>query len=531
MAKNHLLWLFILILLNQAVRAQPSLPPINWQLLDWKTDGYPGMSVEKAYTQLLKGKKPQKKIIVAVIDDGLDDGHPDLAGKEWTNAREIPGNGIDDDHNGYVDDVHGWNFIGTTRQETFEEVREYVRLRADSAKVDKRYWTMIVRKKQEKLDNLNQAGQGTATVINAFKTLQTYWQKRLGQDSIYFLQVRKFRPDVSADSTVKAASDLILSFADEVASTPDSVTMQAVIWQIGDYLGNVRQALSAAQEVITTGDAAYFRREAIHDDPYKTGQRGYGNAITFPDDTHGTECAGIIAAQRIDPQTSMGIADAAEIMPLRINSMGHDCDEWDKDVANAIRYAVDNGARVISMSFGKYISPQQAWVTAAIRYAEQKGVLLIHAAGNDGMDVDTLQFYPNAFGDEAHPATNFLTVGASTYDSMLVGGFSNYGKRKVDVFAPGVSIYMTKIHAQHERGFGTSFACPMVAGLSAMIWSYYPQLTLRQVRECIERSAEPIDSMVTVPGTNNKAPFSSLSKTGGIVNAYLAIQYAQRLAH
>ncbi len=531
MLQKHLIWFYLLLLLTQTVCAQTSQPPINWQLLDWKSDGYPGMSVEKAYTQLLKDKKPQKKVIVAVIDDGLDDRQPDLAGREWTNQREIPGNGIDDDHNGYVDDVHGWNFIGTTRQETYEEIREYVRLRADSDKVNKTYWDMIVRKKQEKLDNLNQADQGTATVIDAFKTLQSYWQKRLGQDSIYFLQVRKFRPDPSADSSVKAASDLILSFADEVASTPDSTTMQAVIGQIGDYLGNVGQALYAAKEVISKKDAAYFRHQAIHDDPYMTSQRSYGNGITFPDDTHGTECAGIIAAQRIDSQTSMGIAAAAEIMPLRINSMGQHCDEWDKDVANAIRYAVDNGAQVISMSFGKYISPQQPWVTEAIRYAGQKGVLLIHAAGNNGLDVDTLQFFPSAFGDESHPATNFLTVGASTYDSTLVGSFSNYGKRKVDFFAPGVSIYMTKIHAQHERGFGTSFACPMVAGLAAMIWSYYPRLTPRQLRECIERSASPIDSLITIPGTNKKAPFSSLSKCGGIVNAFLAIRHAQTLAN
>lgn len=520
-------------------KGNESLPPINWQLTDWKKDGYPGMSVEKAYSQLLKNKKPAKKIIVAVIDDGLDSAHPDLAGIQWTNPKEIPGNGIDDDHNGYVDDVHGWNFIGSTRQETFEEIREYVRLRpkfegpdSNALKSDASYsyWTKIRDLKQKKLDEFVSIDQGPAKVLQAFATLQEYWSKKLGRDSVCFVLIRKDQLPADADTAVRTATAFILSFTAQAAAVPDSETVRSVIAHINSYRQTGQKGLGVAQTVIEHADPAWFRRQAIHDDPYSMGNPGYGNGNTFPDDPHGTECAGIIGAQRSNPHSSMGIAGAVQIMPLRINAMGHGCDEWDKDVANAIRYAVDNGAQVVSMSFGKYISPNQDWVSDAIRYAMKKGVLLVHAAGNDGLNIDTLAFYPRGFGADAGPTSNFITVGASTFDSSLVGSFSNYGKQKVDIFAPGVSIYMTKPNAENVRGFGTSFACPMVAGVAAMLWSYYPKLTYVQVRDCIERSVTPIDLLVFKPGTDKKVPFRELSKTGGIVNAYRAVQLAQKLS-
>jgi len=347
-------------------KANESLPPINWQLMDWKKDGFPGMSVEKAYAELLAQKKPAKKVIVAVIDDGLDSTHPDLAGTQWTNPKEIPDNGIDDDHNGYVDDVHGWNFIGSTRQETFEEIREYVRLRpkfegpdSNALKNDASYtyWTKIRGLKQKKLDELTAMDQGPSKVLEAFAILQQYWSKKLGTDSVYFFRITKGQLPAEADTTVKTATAFILSFTEQVSSIADSQTVLSVVAEINSYRGEARQSLGVARTEIEHADPAWFRRQAIHDDPYSTGNPGYGNGNIFPDDPHGTECAGIIGAQRHNPNSSMGIAGAVQIMPLRINAMGHDCDEWDKDVANAIRYAVDNGAKVVSMSFGKYISP------------------------------------------------------------------------------------------------------------------------------------------------------------------------------
>ena len=213
-------------------------------------------------------------------------------------------------------------------------------------------------------------------------------------------------------------------------------------------------------------------------------------------------------------------------MPLRINAMGHLQDEWDKDVANAIRYAVDNGAQVISMSFTKYYSPQKHWVEQAIAYARSKNVLLVRAAGNDHLDVDSISSYPEEYYPSGNSAANLLVVGASSYDSTMVADFSNYGAHTVDVFAPGTNIYMPMPGGGYEHGQGTSFACPMVAGVAALIWSYYPRLSWRQVRECIEGSAAPIDMLVVNPGTGKKVAFRSLSRTGGIVNACKALRLA-----
>jgi subtilisin family serine protease len=402
---------------------------------------------------------------------------------------------------------------------------------------------MIVTEKEKRLQDLAGTSQGVGRVIDAFKSLQEYWSKRLGTDSVYFFHVKKDRPAADADTVVKQAADFLLSFADQVASTPDSSTLVSIIPTIEAYRAEAQKSMVVAQTLIDKNDPAWFRRQAIHDDPYERGGIGYGNGNTYPDDPHGTQCAGIIGAHRSpvssreaspaglgDNTPVRGIANDVLIMPIRINAMGHLCDEWDKDVANAIRYAVDNGAQVVSMSFGKYISPQHAWVAEAIAYAEKKGVLLVHAAMNDGVDLDSTAGYPSATIDGGRRANNFITVGASGFDSSLVGDFSNYGRHTVDVFAPGVSIEMTNLGGHHERGLGTSYACPMVSGVAAMIWSYYPQLSVQQLKQCIEQSATPVNVMVTKPHTNEKVAFSSLSRTGGIVNAYQAIRLAQRIA-
>ena len=533
-----LIFLFIAVTLFSQTTPS-SLPPINWQLLDWKTDGYPGISLEKAYSELLAHKKPLKKIIVAIIDDGFDSTHPDLAGMEWTNKKEIPGNGVDDDKNGYTDDVHGWNFIGNVRKESLEEIREYIRLRSKfenakdttAIKADPQYayWQTILAAKNNQMNNLEGTDAAINKLVNDFYAVQNYWSKKLSSDSVAFKYLKQELP-ADADSGAIQGRAYILSFKDQVDAIADSTTLITVInTSVKPYFDENKQALNVADTILQKNDAAYYRKTILHDDPYINNTKSYGNGNTFPDDQHGTECAGIIAALRNNGIGGNGITNSVAIMPLRINAMGHIADEWDKDVANAIRYAADNGAQVISMSFGKYYSPQKEWVKAAIQYAAQKGVLLVHAAGNNSTNIDSATFYPQEYYSEKDKAANLMNVGASTYDSSLVGDFSNYGKRTVDVFAPGVNLYMPILHGGYERGFGTSFACPMVAGLAAFIWSYYPQFTYQQVRECIEASATPVDIMVTKPGTTDKVVFSSLSKTGGIINAYKAIEEAEKI--
>jgi subtilisin family serine protease len=286
--------------------------------------------------------------------------------------------------------------------------------------------------------------------------------------------------------------------------------------------------LLVASTIIEKSDPAYFRKKELGDDPYVITTTNYGNSNTFPDTSHGTECSGIIAALRNNTIGGNGISNSVEIMPVRIQPV-YRSDEQDKDVANAIRYAVDNGAQVINMSFGKFISPFKSWVDEAVKYAGKKGVLLIASAGNDATNTDSLVFYPNTFYTDKTFVSNLIKVGASTFDSTLVGNFSNYGKNTVSVFAPGDSIYTTKINKEYLVNSGTSFAAPVVAGLAALIWSYYPTFTYKQIRYCIEQSAISIKTMVSKPGTKEKVPFSSLCKTGGIVNAYQALLIAEQI--
>ena len=532
--------LFAAMITSYSQINKPSIPPINWQLMDWQKDGYPGISLEKAYNELLKNKKPLKKIIVSIVDCGLDDKHPDLAGMEWTNKKEISGNGIDDDVNGYVDDVHGWNFTGNLTTETFEEMREYVKLRGQfenktdtlALKVNPKfaYWKKIITAKNKMLDEMEARQKGTTMFLNAVQTLQNYWSKTLMRDTVFIKEVKNKTLDSNADSSViKAQTFFMMATANETKNI-DSTMLILIISKVKENQADNDYVLHAAQTIIERNDAEFFRKEAVGDDANLNIKKNYGNANTTPAEPHGTECAGTIAALRNNNIGGNGISNSVALMTVKITATHSHADERDKDVANAIRYSVDNGAQIISMSFGKLISPQKKWVDEAVKYAEQKGVLLIFGAGNAAANNDTIPFYPIAVYTDKKLATNFIKVGASTYDSTLVANFSNYGIKTVDVYAPGVRIYTTSINNTYEWVYGTSFACPMVAGLAALIWSYYPTFTYRQVKECIEKSATPINILVTKPGTKEKILFSSLSRTGGIVNAYNAVKLADEMS-
>jgi subtilisin family serine protease len=241
---------------------------------------------------------------------------------------------------------------------------------------------------------------------------------------------------------------------------------------------------------------------------------------------HGTHCVGIIGAAKNNGKGSDGIADNVKIMMVRAVPDG---DEHDKDIALAIRYAADNGAQIISMSFGKDFSPQKKWVDEAVKYAESKGVLLVHAAGNDAKNIDTADNFPNpVFADGKGRANTFVTVGASgdATNGGLTASFSNYGKKEVDLFSPGVKIYSTLPGSNYGNLSGTSMACPVVAGVAAFLLEYYPNLSAKQLKYIIEKSAVPISEKVKLPGTDEKVNLSDISKSGGIVNAYEAVKLA-----
>ncbi|OCX50992.1 hypothetical protein BEL04_19935 [Mucilaginibacter sp. PPCGB 2223] len=526
------------LLFNIEVKAQVSVtvgepaPPKNWHQLDLKTDGYYGISLIKAY-QLLKGKK-SKTVLVATIDSGVDTLQKDLQGILWTNPKEIPGNGIDDDHDGYVDDVHGWNFLGGPNgkcdfNETTEEVREYARLKG-------------------KYENVTYA---TATDKKEYE----YWKKvKATRDSTVAASQNDYRQLVPLVNALMATSGLIkkglhlpadgaftLADLDKLPVANDTLKQSVEFWKIvmqQDPASNSSKIIRDCTEEMTKANNDInpdldTRKNIIGDDPNDNSNPHYGNNIVkYEDASHGTGVAGLIGAKRGNGYGIDGVADNVRIMAIKAVPNG---DEYDKDIANAIMFAVNHGAQVINMSFGKRISPHKDWVDAAFKYAASKNVLLVQAAGNENQDMDTNPEYPNdIFADgSGTDAANVISVGASAAkntDEKLAGTFSNYGKKNVDVFAPGVKVTSIDMDAEFNTADGTSFASPITAGLAALILEYYPHLSARQVKQIILASAKPLTgTMVYKPGsTSEKVDFSTLSKTGGIINAYQALLIAAK---
>ena len=484
-----------------------------WGHLDLVQDTVPGMSVDKAYNEIIKNKKGQTTI-VAVIDSGIDIDHEDLDDVIWTNTKEIANNGKDDDNNGYIDDIHGWNFLG----DAYDEQLEYVRLLASGDKTNPRY----------------QEAQAEYE-----KDYQKYSSRKVQYDQI-------LQQVVSADQAVSTylkkdnyTQNDVNSINTEDASLQQSISILKYVYSldfetVSDFKKELSDAIVSISERLNFNLNKDFRGRKTGDNPDDLSQKFYGNGNVKPvkkDESHGTHVAGIIAAERNNNKGVNGVANNVKIMSVRAVPNG---DEYDKDVALAIRYAVDNGAKVINTSFGKYYSPHSDWVRDAIAYAGQKDVLIVNAAGNEGIDLDKKDVYPNdAIGTGLEVANNFITVGSldPVYGSKMVSGFSNYGKINVDVFAPGEDIYSTFPENEYESIGGTSMASPAVAGIAALIRSQYPNLTATQVKQIIVDSGLPLTTKVIVGGdANNVQSFSVLSKSGRIANAYNALIMAEKIS-
>ena len=512
--------------------------PKNWYQLDKAETGYYGISLDKAYN-FIKGKK-SKTVIVAVIDSGIDTLHEDLKPILWTNPKEIPGNKKDDDHNGYVDDIHGWNFIGgkdgrNVKEDSYEGARVYHKLKAKFGTLlpdttnetpQNKEQIEMYRKAKEKIEGNPGAAAGVDLVFLkriavALHTSDSILQIAMGSKTFTGKALDEYNP--TAPDVIKAKSTLLtLMKGNNALDQTNKEFMEGLDQYIS---GEERKA-----EAKTTAPKDY-RGDIVKDDETNINDRNYGNNdLMAGTPFHGTHCSGIIAASRNNGKGIDGIADNVRIMMVRAVPDG---DEHDKDIANAIRYAVDNGAQIISMSFGKDFSPQKSWVDDAVRYADLKGVLLVHAAGNDAKNIDSAENYPNpVYVNNKGRAGNFITVGASGDPSNggITANFSNYGKKEVDVFAPGVKIY-SSIPGGNTYGFasGTSMACPVVAGIAALLLEYYPELSARQLKYVIEKSAVHLDEKVKLPGTEDKVDLADISKTGGLVNAFEATKLASTL--
>ena len=486
----------------------------RWSHLDLVKDTIPGMSVDKAYAELLKGKKGIP-VIVGIVDSGVDIEHDDLKSVVWTNKKEIAGNGIDDDKNGYIDDVHGWNFLGDITKENVE----YERIIKDKSLVDEKTYLAAKAINDKKVA---EAAQGKARVEQMLVTLaesQAVISKFLGKTSYTIEEVNAINTVDAAILKSKSDMQRILSYKMPMAELKDVVQKQ----------------LDGNLALINGDNLKTDYRKIVGDNPKDIANTKYGNNnVIGPDKDearHGTHVAGIVAQVRNNNIGGDGIANNVQILTVRAVPDG---DEYDKDIALGIRYAVDNGAKVINGSFGKAFSPQKQWVYDAIKYAEKKDVLIVHAAGNDAKDIDYNDNFPNDSDDKTTEfADNFITVGALNFENgeKVVARFSNFGKINVDVFAPGVKIYATTPKNTYSFLQGTSMASPNVAGVAALIRSYYPKLTAKQVKHILMDSGVALENNVIVGGkAADTRPFSALSKTGKIVNAYNALQMAEKMS-
>jgi subtilisin family serine protease len=530
-------------LLTTALVAQEV--PKGWHMLDKTASGYYGISVDKAYSFLKSKKIKSNTVIVAVIDSGIDTTHEDLRSVLWKNPKEIPGNGIDDDKNGYVDDVYGWNFLGSrdgsknVEQDSYESARVYHQFKSkwegkdvDTTKLskeDKFEYQMWKRSENEV------TGGGDKLTPAKLSELKEFYQAILSDDSLLSKAMGKEKytgNDLEAFTTTdailkNAKADLLRLFKGNDAMDASN---DEFLDGFGDFVENEVKKAEAGEKVPPN-----YRDDIIKDNYKDFNDKFYGNPnvqVSNKSAMHGTHVSGIIGAAHNNGVGMDGIADNVKIMMIRAVPDG---DEHDKDIALAIRYAVDNGAQVVNMSFGKGYSPEKGWVDDAVKYAERKGVLLVHAAGNDAMDIDTAYNFPNpVFVKDAKRANNWITVGASgpsnENGNSLTASFSNYGKKEVDVFAPGVKIYATVPGGNNYQNLqGTSMASPVVAGLAALILQYYPNLSAQQVKMVIQKSSQKPAIKVKEPGTEEEVNLSDISKYGGIVNAYEAVKLASTL--
>lgn len=515
---------------SQALKDETESKLLNWHNKDLSSDSIVGLSTEKAYTTFLTNK-PSKTIIVAIIDSGVDIDHEDIKDVVWVNEDEIPNNGIDDDKNGYIDDVHGWSFLGNEKgrninHETFELTRivkkyssKYEGVSIDKVPANEKDTYAMYQKAKKEFQ------EKTAEAKSEKNSLGEFLKKYTENDSIlrvYFKKDTFTTEEIKAietnDKQVKQAAQM-LSFLKESGFKKEDIEkyMEHVDDKLKYYL-----------------NPDYNARAIIGDDPEKWDGKPYGSVdVEGPDPGHGTHVAGIVAATRKNGLGVDGIANNVKIMSVRAVPDG---DERDKDIAMAIRYAVDNGALVINMSFGKAYSPQKQWVDDAVRYADEKGVILVHAAGNDARNTDVESSFPSKYYlGSKESAGDWLSIGASTMkkNSTLPAFFSNYGKKTVDIFAPGHEIYSLKPNNQYESNSGTSMAAPMVAGLAALLRSYYPQLSAKEVIDIILASGTDLKKeKVAVPGGKKKGlgksvKFKKLSKTGKVINAYKAVELAE----
>jgi subtilisin family serine protease len=503
---------------------QANSDSIPWHLLSPEKDNLEGIALQQAYEYLHSKKKIASTVVVAIIDSGIDTAHEDLEANLWHNPKEIPYNNIDDDGNGYIDDIYGWNFIGgadgkNIDGETAEAVRIY---REKKARFEGKKKSQIAKSERKEFNDWKRAQAEVLGKIKRYKATNKNlkeWLEAINDSE----EVLNFEAKNDSISQEKLKKIVPKTKEEQIAK---NILLQS--YKIGYTKDVMKEGIEYFEgELNKSYNLDYNPRpEIVKDNPDDITDTIYGNNdVMAVGNSHGTGVSGIIGAVRNNGVGTQGIVDSVKLMMIRVVP---GADERDKDVALAIRYAVNNGAKIINCSFGKYYGKHPEFVVDAIDYAIANDVLIVHAAGNDSYNNDKTDRYPNPREDQR---TNWIDVGASskTEGLKLAAGFSCYGPKTVDIFAPGVDIYSTSPHNKYGTSSGTSDASPVVTGVAALLKSYYPQLTASQIRDIIlESSVKHLNTKVIKPGTEKKkTSFKKLSTTGGIVNAYEAVKLAE----
>jgi len=506
----------------------------TWYHKDFSTTNVYGVNTNNAYKFLeSKGLKP-RTVVVGVLDSGVEVDHPGLINNMWKNPNEIPNNGIDDDKNGYVDDIYGWNFIGGKTADVDADNLEVTRMvkkyqpifegtdsaknKANQAKMPEEY--AMYQKSKKLFDEKGSEAKQYYQYFSGFNNAIPSIIKTLNGKTLTKANLAAIKPASQEDSRNLQILNSLVQEAENVGKTPKEV--EELLKK------EVEGALKHYESQATKHYNLDFdpRKEIVGDNYDNYNEKNYGNNhYEGPDASHGTHVSGIIAGLPHGNEVQYGVAHkVAKIMTVRAVPDG---DERDKDVANAIRYAVDNGAKILNMSFGKAVSPGKKHVWEAMKYAEKKGVLLVKAAGNDNQNIGENEYFPTNFmkqSDEKPFVSNMIVVGASTNNNQnLRARFSNYNGKMVDVFAPGQEIYSTVPDAKYEYLQGTSMASPVVAGAAAVLWAYMPSLTPQQIKEALVKT---VNKSTVNANVDSSANFDQISVAGGVIDLYKAAQYA-----
>ena len=506
----------------------------TWYHKDFSTTNVYGVNTNNAYKFLESKGLKLRTVVVGVLDSGVEVDHPGLINNMWKNPNEIPNNGIDDDKNGYVDDIYGWNFIGGKTADVDADNLEVTRMvkkyqpifegtdsaknRANQAKMPEEY--AMYQKSKKLFDEKGSEAKQYYQYFSGFNNAIPSIVKTLNGKTLTKANLAAIKPASQEDSRNLQILNSLVQDAENVGKTPKEVE-ELLKKEVEGALKNYES--QATKHYNLDFDP---RKEIVGDNYDNYNEKHYGNNhYEGPDASHGTHVSGIIAGLPHGNEAQYGVAHkVAKIMTVRAVPDG---DERDKDVANAIRYAVDNGAKILNMSFGKAVSPGKKHVWEAMKYAEKKGVLLVKAAGNENQNIGENEYFPTNFmkqSDEKPFVSNMIVVGASTNNSQnLRARFSNYNGKMVDVFAPGQEIYSTVPDAKYEYLQGTSMASPVVAGAAAVLWAYMPSLTPQQIKEALVKT---VNKSTVNANVDSNANFDQISVAGGVIDLYKAAQYA-----